>query len=250
MDLQYITCSDPRSDIPVQSMINFAMKYPLVEFGVQAHPGPMSYGHSRNIWFNKFVELSKNMNVQPNIALHINYQWCDSMCDGVVPEQLSNWLNMVNVHSGKNVVQRIQLNIGDGTRCFDAQKIADLIKKFPNQKFIFPWNNITAKSIDALKQTDAKFLLLFDGSYGAGICPTKWTGPVYNDVPNGYAGGLGPKNVAENLDKINDILPSDYQTWIDAEGKLRDRYTTGAFSLDLAEKYVKNAMCWKNQNVR
>ena len=124
------------------------------------------------------------------------------------------------------------------------------MKHHPKQEFIFPWNEHTAKKIEMLKQTGTKFSILFDGSYGAGIEPDSWKKPVYEDVPNGYAGGLGPENVAKNLDKINAILPENYTTWIDAEGKLRNRETTGSFTLELADKYVKNTLVWYNQHTK
>lgn len=250
MKLRYITCSDPREDIPVQSMINFATQYPKIEFGVQAHVGPMSPKASRNVWFNQIVNMSENMKSAPNLALHVNYKWCDIMCSGCVPCELKQWLNRYNRYTKKPVIKRIQLNIGDNANWFEANKIADLIKQFPDHEFIFPWNESVAQRIETLKNTGAKFSLLFDGSYGAGISPSNWSKPVYPDVPNGYAGGLGPDNIEENLDKINKILPSDYTTWVDAEGRLRDRFTTRSFTLELAEKYVINAIKWQNQKSR
>ena len=250
MKLRYITCSDPREDIPVESLLNFTAKYPISEIGVQAHPGPMSFERNRNKWFGEIVKKAQNMPTPPNIALHINYHWCDFMCEGIVPNELNWWLRVPNAYTGQPVIKRIQLNIGDYSNKFDAEKLSMLINKHTNQEFIFPWNERVAKKIEMLKQTGTKFSLLFDGSYGAGIEPSAWYAPVYKNIPNGYAGGLGPDNVAKNLDKINAILPQNYETWIDAEGKLRDRHTTRSFTLELAEKYLQNALAWYNQHVK
>ena len=250
MKLRYITCSDPRENISTESLLNFATKYPIAEFGIQAHPGPMSQGYGRNVWFNQIIKQAENISNPPNIALHVNYHWCDYMCSGFVPYELDWWLRVTNSYTNQPVIKRIQLNIGDYTTEFDAKKLADLIKKHPNQEFIFPWNTRVADKIDLLKNTGAKFSLLFDTSYGAGISPTNWTKPVYKDVPNGYAGGLGPDNVATNLDKISQILPQDYATWIDAEGKLRDPKTTRSFTLEKAEKYLQNALAWYNRHTK
>lgn len=250
MKLRYITCSDPREDIPVESLLNFTAKYPIAEIGVQAHRGPMSFEKGRNKWFGEIMKKAQNMPTPPNIALHINYTWCDYMCEGLVPNELDWWLRVPNTFSGQPVIKRIQLNIGDLTNSFDANKLSVLINRHPKQEFIFPWNERTARKIEKLKETGAKFSLLFDGSYGAGIEPNTWYAPVYKNIPNGYAGGLGPDNVAKNLDKINAILPQGYETWIDAEGKLRDRHTTGSFTLELAEKYLQNALAWYNQHTK
>ena len=250
MQLRYITCSDPREDLSVYSLINFTTKYPISELGVQAHPGPMSYKGRRNGWFNQMVFTASNMPTPPNIALHINYEWCDCMCRGVVPIEIQNWINARNEITKEHVIKRIQLNIGDNTHSFEPEKLAKLIQEHADQEFILPYNQHVAPEIARLKATGAKFSLLFDGSYGAGISPEKWGKPVYDDVPNGYAGGLGPGNVAIQLNKINKVLPADYKTWIDAEGRLRDIYDTQSFSLGLAERYIYEALKWRDQNTK
>ena len=68
MKLRYITCSDPREDIPVESLLNFTTKCPFSEIGVQAHPGPMSFGNGRNKWFGEIMKKAQNMPTPPNIA--------------------------------------------------------------------------------------------------------------------------------------------------------------------------------------
>ena len=42
--------------------------------------------------------------------------------------------------------------------------------------------------ISALYKTNAKFSLMYDSSYGYGICPDRWNPPVYNNKNMGYAG--------------------------------------------------------------
>lgn len=250
MKLRYITCSDPRENISVPSLINFTEKYPISELGIQAHPGPMSYKGRRYGWFNQIMFVSGNMPTPPNIALHINYEWCDCMCRGIIPIELQKWINARNDITKEPVIKRIQLNIGDNTRSFNPLALANLIKNHKDQEFILPYNKNTSAQIAQLKSTGVRFSLLFDNSYGTGISPDEWQKPVYEDVPNGYAGGLGPGNVEIQLKKINKILPADYETWIDAEGRLRDIYDTQNFSLGLAERYMSEAIKWHNQNTK
>ena len=245
MKLRYITCSDPRENISVPSILNFAERYPMVELGIQAHPGPMSYNGRRNAWFKQIVYICSQMSIQPNIALHINYEWCDCMCHGVIPLEIIDFINARNKITNTPVIKRIQLNIGDRTNIFNPEELAKLIKQQNDQEFILPYNEKVAPQIEQLKSTGAKFSLLFDASYGAGIEPKKWQSPAYKDIPNGYAGGLGPGNIAKNLNKINKVVPENYETWIDAEGRLRDTYTTFSFSLNLAERYVQEALAWQ-----
>lgn len=61
---------------------------------------------------------------------------------------------------------------------------------------------------------------LHDLSHGAGVLPSAW--PQHNVFPDyvGYAGGLGPDNLREQLPKIAEAAYGDF--WIDMETKLFD----------------------------
>ena len=66
----------------------------------------------------------------------------------------------------------------------------------------------------------------------------------------GYAGGMSPENVTENLNKISAVTPRDYATWIDAEGRLM-KPGTRQFDIDRAHQYIKKALAWQDaQNKR
>lgn len=249
MNLRYITMSDPREDLEIADVLELLKTSPLAELGVQAHPSAMMYGLNRNIWFNKLMNAIEVSGESPNIALHINYQWCDDMCNNVVPYEIGCWLHSKNRKTGEPTIKRIQLNIGDGAYLFRTQKACDLITRFPDREFILPYNTRVASKMQMLHGTGAKFNLLFDASYGAGRAPEKYDVPVYPDVNFGYAGGLSASNVCQSLDKISSVLPADYSTWIDAEGQLRDcRF--GKMDLNKAREYLVNALGWYKEHVK
>jgi hypothetical protein len=61
--------------------------------------------------------------------------------------------------------------------------------------------------------------VLVDGSGGRGISPGVWVRPTTpRDV--GFAGGLGPHNLADQLPRISDMACDPW--WVDMEGRLRD----------------------------
>jgi phosphoribosylanthranilate isomerase len=60
---------------------------------------------------------------------------------------------------------------------------------------------------------------LFDLSGGAGVLPVEWP-PAWSGVRCGYAGGLGPANVAEQLARIERAAPGA-SFWIDMERRVR-----------------------------
>lgn len=247
MNLRYITCSDPRENLSPISVVDLLRSSPLAELGIQAHPSAMAHGKPRYVWTQRVCEIAKDSRTPVNIALHVNYKWCDEICSGVVPSEIKSFLKHKNSYNFQPVVSRIQLNIGDYTNKFDAEKLARVIKSWKKFEVILPYNKYTQSKIEELKKTGAQFSLLFDGSYGAGVSPEKWDKPAYDDVAFGYAGGLSPFNVRDNLDKISGVLPADYDTWIDAEGRLRD-ITTGAMDISLAREYLNNALAWHKQH--
>lgn len=152
--------------------------------------------------------------------------------------------------NGGPAIRRWQLNIGDRTKKFDSGAVAHLIRTHPDNEFILPYNETIKDKIDLLYKTGAKFSLLYDSSYGYGVSPENWNAPVYITHPMGYAGGLSPENVSENLDKISEKLPSNYYTWIDAEGRLM-KPGTRQFDIERARQYVQNALVWQDsQNKR
>lgn len=246
MKIRFITCSDPRENTSVESILNFTEKYPIAEIGLQAYPAVMSSNKQFNTWFNQLLENAQNMPTPPNIALHVNRPWSDYISAGFIPSELGWQLSMKNVHTGRPVIQRIQLNIGDYPNKIDIKRLTTLIKQHSCQEFILPWNERMANKIETLKLISANFSLLFDESAET----ETWRKPIYKDISCGYSGGLGPDNIAKNLDKISTVLPEDSKIWVDAKGKLCDTETTFSFSLESAEKYVKNATAWYNQHTK
>lgn len=60
--------------------------------------------------------------------------------------------------------------------------------------------------------------LLIDASGGRGESPETWIQPI-TEKAVGFAGGLGPANLASELQTIREISRAGW--WVDMEGKLR-----------------------------
>jgi phosphoribosylanthranilate isomerase len=65
------------------------------------------------------------------------------------------------------------------------------------------------------------------------VLPDKWPRPVPG-IYCGYAGGLGPDNVVEQVKKISEVA-GDVPFWIDAETKL---FTNDRFDLDKVRRFL------------
>lgn len=249
MNLRYITCSDIREDVPVRDAIELLNISPKVELGIQAHPSAMSRGMPRFEWFTELIRKSREANALCNIALHVNYDWCSKICNNPnwgFPSELSQYIGRVPYGKSEPLIRRWQFNIGDSTHGFDAEKLASFTKlRSPLHEFIFPYNDKTRNYVSDLSEFKrSRFSLFYDSSYGIGKLPEKWSAPVYKNRPMGYAGGLGPDNVADNLEKIAAVCPQNYTTWIDAEGQLM-KPGTRQFDIERAARYVQNALDWE-----
>ena len=248
MRLRYITCSDIRENIPVNKAIDLLRTSSKTELGIQAHYPSMNSGMPRRIWLDEILKMSDTFCKPLNVALHVNYDWCSEFCSGNIPTELKSLLDRKHKNKGEPIIKRWQLNLGDGTIIPDVRAISEIIKSYPYQEFIFPYNDNPKLQnfVQELNDTGVKFSLLFDASYGAGISPSSWNAPVYQQHPQGYAGGLSPDNVIENLDKITKVAGNRTDIWIDAEGKLM-KPGTRIFDLERAGNYIRNALSWEQK---
>jgi hypothetical protein len=81
---------------------------------------------------------------------------------------------------------------------------------------------------------------LFDLSHGAGVLPEKWPDPI-KGLNCGYAGGLCPINVADQLAIIEKKAVGE--SWIDAETKLFSQ-RGDLFDLEKVEQFLEAAKPW------
>ncbi len=230
----------------IDEIINLGKKYPCAEFAIQAHPSKFSPYMPRYVWFDTLVHASRVNKI--NLAMHINSEWRTELCHGNVPYALRR-LWEIRRDNGTPVIGRVQVNINGGNAKykFYADKIAEIIKNYPDIKFILQYTPAQHKRIVSLDETEAPFSLLQDYSGGRGELAEYWIPPVLPNHKMGYAGGLSPDNVAKNLEIINKILPQNYSTWIDAEKNLKN-LETGKFDTALAEKYIERAYLWQIKN--
>lgn len=120
---------------------------------------------------------------------------------------------------------RIQINFHNND-ILDCSGFLEKIKKMNNQ-FIFQVNDKSLFVYEEAKIQCNNVFPLFDKSAGTGTTPDSW--PISNGYA-GYAGGLGPDNLLEELSRIN--LVSN-EVWIDFETKVRNNFDE--FDLNIVE---------------
>lgn len=248
MNLRYITCSDPRENTSVSDILAFLRQYPHAELAVQAHPSRMSVGMDRRVWFESLLSTAAATRVAPNLAVHVNMQWCDMFCQGELAPDLQDWLMRIH-QNGTPLVQRVQINLsGSHSPMFRPTPVNQIISAFPNHEFIFQYTTPQAMRMRRLANTGARFCVLYDASGGMGRAPRVTGRPFAYALATGYSGGITPDNVTARLDKIASKV-GNQPIWIDAEGGLKNP-VTGKFDLNRAQQYVTNAINWLKEKNR
>lgn len=98
-------------------------------------------------------------------------------------------------------------------------EVVQICGRYPTLQVITQHTN---KNLWLLPVESPNHAILVDGSGGRGISPKRWERPK-TDKPVGFAGGLGPDNLAAELPKIAALADGPNDWWIDMEGKLRDK---------------------------
>lgn len=122
--------------------------------------------------------------------------------------------------------QRVQVNGHVETR-----EVEQLCHDHPELQFITQHNE---RNTHLLEFKAPNHQLLVDASGGRGISPERWKRPDTDKVV-GFAGGLGPDNLADQLEVIRGLAAGE-RSWVDMEGKLR---IDDWFSVTTARKAVE-----------
>lgn len=156
-----------------------------------------------------FLELSAAMHddfTYP-ISMHVCGAWARGLMD-----EVAGWGELPEL---ANYVGRMQVN-GQATD-FKCQ-----LPSWPSSTlqliFQYPRGH---EAMTAARSRNYDAAILFDRSGGNGILPDAWPEPLPG-IYCGYAGGLGPDNVAAEVGKIQRICSEPF--WIDMEGRMRDEH--------------------------
>lgn len=129
---------------------------------------------------------------------------------------------------------RVQLNFNHRRAPVDLSALAALLNQFPDMTVITQHNTANEDVWKSLAGW-INHAVLFDSSGGNGVECKAWPSPI-SGVSCGYAGGLGPDHLAEELPRIC-AAANTRPYWVDMQGKLRT--SEDAFDLNLAESCLQ-----------
>lgn len=241
MRLSTIVLSGANEHTDAQAIISLCKNCSyLAELGIQISGEKAYYSSGRYWWLQLLCHLATP---DINIALHLNKDWVEDFCAGKIPPELETFLALSHP-DGSPKIKRIQLNFKIGReKKLDLYTLLSTMKRYARHDFILSYNDSNQDFIRQIRESGFKIgALLYDSSFGEGIAPSKRPAPVFNDVYQGYAGGLSPDNVVAELEKIDTVVPPGKSFFIDAEGKLKGE--DGHLSLEKCKIFLTRAYAW------
>ena len=242
--LRFITCSGANEFTNVADLVALSEKFPMIEWGVQVSGKKYAFGSPRYRWVHCLDQYLRQGGKTLNLALHINSDWVDKFTTGDMPTEVLELLAKRDINKNP-LFSRVQLNFKIGR---DKEPDFELLMRRlriygVDRRFVLSYNKENKEFIHRLYSCGLReFDVLYDSSHGEGVSAKEWQAPAFFDegILQGYAGGLSPDNVADELMAIRKVLPYDRSFYIDAEGRLKgdDRH----LSLEKCEQYVVNAL--------
>lgn len=233
-----VTITGADDSIDPQDLIELTNKYPFVEWGILT--SKTSWGHTRfpsQKWVNELEDLSES-HQDRQLSCHLCGQYVKDILLGKHDEilKMSLW-----------IFDRIQINT-HGQRHSYTKDALEKISNWPLE-IIFQYDNANASIIEQAQKVQVNCSTLFDLSHGAGVLPSEWPDHL-EGIRCGYAGGLGPDNLEEQIPIILEKA-GDKDIWIDMETKVfsgigKDCY----FDLEKVEKCLEISSKFVNKKLK
>lgn len=241
--LNKVTITGADNGTNPQEMAEISEDFPFVEWGILVMPNKKHDLPDRfpsKAWINENLRKAWFNCKSLRLSAHLCKDYARQICDGkwdFLDDHLLLWtmVDRIQINLRKivevtpSLIHGVRLTLYHGIHNFNKRQTPVILQT-------------TSFTNDLLLQENFRFnciQALFDVSAGNGILPENWPS---NDVNfyTGYAGGLTPENLQENLEKMNAVATKPY--WIDVESGVRtgcclDMHKVRAF-LEIAEKYI------------
>jgi len=191
-----------------EDLFHLSAEFPFVEWGILYHANKQGQGRYPSF---RWVEiLCSQMPSRPHarFALH------------VCGEKAVNEFLMGTGDTIRKISRFGRMQINFVATGHDPALVIEAIRRSRSKLIITQHNEINAGLYPILSAI-SNHAILFDASGGRGISPEGWPARLPNKAC-GYAGGLGPDNLAQELPRIQQAAGQE-PYWIDMEGKLRDK---------------------------
>lgn len=227
--LKFCTLTGIDESVPLDALLEMRRRHPYVEFGVLYSTKQQGIGRYPSLLHIRKLALAAAENKGLNLALHV--------CGSAVGDLLAERGQVTELAQH---FPRVQINMIAGAH--DLQFVCGLLDRMEHQTVITQHNN-TNKGLWRSLSHKANHAVLFDESGGKGLEPEAWESPldivsekppfVAHNPTCGYAGGLGPDNIAQHLRLVGKVTHGK-PFWIDLESSLRN--SADRFDLSMAQR--------------
>jgi hypothetical protein len=225
MYLNKVTITGADDSTGILQLVELSEEFPFVEWGILvSRRQEGSYRFPSREWMDRLAAVSGRL----QLSMHICGAWVRQMFVGEL-----DWTDLPVLLQN---CQRIQINT-------HAERHASTVALLPqldthkDKQIIFQWDGVNDHLTYVALAHGLNVAALFDTSGGAGILPKEWPAQT-GKFPCGYAGGLGPGNVVENIRKIESLCSAPY--WIDMERRVRT-HDDSALNMDSVKEVLRLA---------
>lgn len=232
--VKVVTVTGADDSVQPEELISVAKEYPFVEFGILL--SMKQQGNKRfpsRDWLEKLYALFLRNELV--LSGHLCGSWVRDLCLGkpsFFDEFGYKWV----------MFERLQLNFHAEPHPINDKAFGGLIRHCLEAKpLIFQMDGVNEGIFHFMEERwgNSKIYQLFDTSGGCGQLPDRW--PKQSNGYCGYAGGLSPGNVQNELRVISEVASGPI--WIDAETLLRSE-DDKLFDLKKVRQFLEEARPW------
>ena len=238
--LNRVTITGADDTIDTMSLGMLQRDYPFVEWGILVSEARLSEDGSPR--FPSTAQLEKLADAVEEYRLRLSVHICGRWVRQVMKGDFS-WL-AANYEVARLIAYagRIQLNYhGRAHKMLPPAELAKALKVYwPGKQIICQVDGVNDETVSHLYDEGLDVAALYDKSGGAGRLPESWPHPL-KGIYCGYAGGLSPENVVEQLEQISKLVTDP--VWIDTETRVRSD-DDSMFMLAKANDFLSRAEEW------
>jgi hypothetical protein len=243
MHLDRVTITGADESVRPEDLVRLSERYPFVEWGILVSRSRAGTSRYPSVTWLMDLQAASRGAAPMALSLHICGHWVRHLLQGV--NELPSWM--------PKAFERVQLNFhAERTPCSSQAFVGALGSLGLRRQFIFQVDGVMGnRHLEGLprevagKKIDA--VPLFDRSGGAGLLPSSWPAPAEHSGYVGYAGGLGPENLEEQIENIARAAGRT-RFWIDMETRVRSA-DDRLFDLEKVERSLKTAARFVNAAV-
>jgi len=215
MPLNRVTITGADDTTSIIDILRITERFPFVEWGILVGTDVGVRFPSKE-WITTLCEARSRADVEVSLSLHCCGNPLRSICNGHSPfESHLDWCF--------HAFDRVQLNF-HGDQWGDNSE--QIMKSFCDVG-VSGWDPEIICQADGVNEHQIKecvkrfaYSYLFDRSHGAGLSPDEWP-QARTDAACGWAGGLGPHNLAAELPRIRAKAWPLMDYWVDMETHIR-----------------------------